>query len=249
MRKTTVLSYAVASLFCMCLPFNPAPVCSVAPIAAADGDSATDGHVSPTLRLIDFISRRNRVTGDRMVGEGKTVQASPGYDDERFAAPRHLPSDPDMENHNDVIEEAKWLAADGMVEDALLLLNGLILDNDNFMEAYLERAKLYLNKGMYDLAEKDFREAISCRASSVEAHYNLGIAYEKWAEKIEATGDGARAHEKFREAIREYKKAVWHDHGYAPAYYGLGCVCSRLGMRDDARLYFQKSLENANRDS
>ncbi len=184
-----------------------------------------------------------------MPGEGSPVPASPGYGDDRFAAPRQLPVDSAMETLDDAIEEAIELREEGRDEDALLFLNGLIADNDDFMQAYLERAKIYLSRGMYDLAARDFREAISCRASSVEAHYNLGITREKWAEKLEASGDGARAYEEFHEAILEYKRSIWYGPGYAPAYYGLGCAYSRMGMRDDARHYFQRAVENAEHDS
>jgi tetratricopeptide (TPR) repeat protein len=247
MRQSIILSYAVASLFCACLPFAPTPLHS-APRPLAEV-FAKNGHATRELRLIDFISRRKEAAEDPMPGQRSPLPAPPGYVNDRFAEPRCASIDSTVGIRDDAIEEARTLAAEGRDEDALLLLNGLILENDEFMAAYLERAKIYLHKGVYDLAVVDFREAISCRAGNVEAHYNLGIAYEKWAEKLEAAGGGPRAYEKFREAIGEYKKAVWYDPGYAPAYYGLGCACSRMGMRDDARHYFQKAIETSERDS
>lgn len=264
MRKTIVSNYAVTSLFCMCLPFDPTPLYSAPhPMTGEGGNAAAaakDEHAPPGLRLIDFISRRPGTDkGGRMPVEMPSVREGSSLGDseerdysswvDRFAAPRYAPVDSAVETRGDALEEAGDLRREGRDEDALLFLNGLIADDDESAEAYLERAKIYLSKGVYDLAERDCREAISCRESSVEAHYNLGIACEKRAERLEATGDGARAYEKFREAIVEYKRSIWYDRGYAPAYYGLGCACSRMGMRDDARHYFQKAIENAERDS
>lgn len=184
-----------------------------------------------------------------MPGESSPVPASPGYDSDRFASPRQLPDDSAVESRGDAIEEARELRQEGRDEDALLLLNYLIADDDNFMEAYLERAKAYLSRNAYDLAARDFREAISCRADNAEAHYNLGIAYEKWAEKLEASGEAARAGEAFQKAILEYKMSIWCDPAYAPGYYGLGCAYSRMGMREDARHYFQRAVESAEHGS
>jgi tetratricopeptide (TPR) repeat protein len=147
------------------------------------------------------------------------------------------------------LDEARALEAEGLDEEALSLVNSVLAGNEDFMEAYLERAKIHLNRNTYDLAARDYREAISCSASSVEAHYGLGLACEKWAERLEASGNSARAYEKFREAVLEYKKTLWYSHGHAPAYYGLGCAYSRLGMREDARYYFKRAIENAEHNS
>jgi len=228
---------------------------------------------SAELHLIDFFSRRpggatpsdtpprrggqrDPAGGQVSPGPGKTAEdlyrqgASSSARRDPRSARQQAPLGSARDLRQDAaLEEARALEAEGSHEEALLIVSSLIADNDEFMEAYLERAKMYLNRNRYDLAARDYREAISCSADNIEAHYGLGTTCEKWAERMEASGDAGRAFEKFREAIVEYKKALWQSRGYAPAYYGLGCAYSRLGMQEDARYYFKRAMDSAARGS
>lgn len=276
MCRSIVLRCAAAYLFCA-RPILDAsgPISAPSGMMVLYGGAATiaKNEAGPgELHLIDFFSRRperGRHSGTHPRGGGERDQIggqmSPGRagatenliqqgtssprQHDQCAAWQQAPLDSARETQDDALDEARALEAKGLDEEALLIVSSLIVDNDEFVEAYLERAKIYLNRNMFDLAARDYREAISCSASSVEAHYGLGITCEKWAERLEASGDSPRAYEKFREAILEYKKTLWYSRGYAPAYYGLGCAYSRLGMREDALYYFKRAMESAERGS
>jgi tetratricopeptide (TPR) repeat protein len=235
MRHYIVLGCAVAALSCTRLLSRADPTSPDLPAvrgAVVVGESKSG---PSELHMIDFFSRRPRA--------GAPSDASARMRQRATGGEAH--PDSARKQQDDALIEARALAADESEDEALLMLRGLIAENDEFMEAYLERAKIYLNKNMYEAAARDFREAISCDADNMEAHYELGITCEKWAEKLEASGDAARAFEKFREAIVEYKKTLWLSRGYPPAYYGLGCAYARLGMREDARYYFKRAIGSA----
>jgi len=275
MSHYIVLRCAVTCIFCSRPLLNLSHAAAVPPDVVVNGGAVTvakNEAGSEELHLIDFFSRRPGVTtpsdtrprqggqrdpagGQLSPGPGKTKGdlyrqgASSSARRDQCAARQQAPLDSARETQDTALEEAKALEAEGSHEEALLIVSSLIADNDEFMEAYLERAKIYLNRNMYDLAARDYREAISCSANNIEAHYGLGTICEKWAERLEASGDAGRASEKFREAIVEYKKALWQSRGYAPAYYGLGCAYSRLGMREDARYYFKRAMDSAARGS
>jgi hypothetical protein len=277
MYRSIVLRCAAAYLFCA-RPILDAsrPISAPSGMMVLYGGAATiaKNELDPDgLHLIDFFSRRPERgrpsdTRPQRGGKGDQVggQVSPGRagatenliqqgtssprQHDQCAARQQAPLDSARDlRQDDALDEARALEAKGLDEEALLIVSSLIVDNDEFVEAYLERAKIYLNRNMFDLAARDYREAISCSANSVEAHYGLGITCEKWAERLEASGDSPRAYEKFREAILEYKKTLWYSRGYAPAYYGLGCAYSRLGMREDALYYFKRAMESAKRGS
>ena len=147
------------------------------------------------------------------------------------------------------LQKAKELRAQGRDGEALMILEDALEYNPENAVAYLERAELFLSKKQYDYAANDYRAAIYHGETGGKVHYGLGTAYEKQAEKLESTGTKKDAMDKYRDAVAEYKEALWQDHDYALAYYSLGCVYSRMGMREDAIYYFKKTLRTASRGS
>ncbi|MCX6356636.1 MAG: tetratricopeptide repeat protein [Candidatus Aureabacteria bacterium] len=147
------------------------------------------------------------------------------------------------------LQEARTLAAGGKTEDALLLVSGLIDGNPEHPDAYLERAVIYLRQKQYDRAAEDYRRVISCRGSDMEAYYGLGTVCEQWAETLFSRGKEKEAYDRYRDAIAAYKEVLWRAPGYAPAFYSLGCVYSRLGKTQDAAYYFKKTVETADAES
>jgi len=143
-----------------------------------------------------------------------------------------------------VIRHIRSLIRSGRERRALRVLNGVIKDNPDYGEAYLERAGLYLDRRKYERAAADYRLALANGGDEMKAHYGLGATYEKWAEKLEAGKKSEEASRKYRDAIAEYKEVLWRKPGYAPAYYSLGCIYSRLGRSQEAGYYFKKTIQN-----
>lgn len=140
-------------------------------------------------------------------------------------------------------------AGDDRDAESLRALDRLIGSNPEYAEAYLERAKIYLRQKLYERAVEDYRKVLSCGGDEVEGHYGLGTVYGKWGEQLSSVKRADMASEKYRDAIAAYKEVLWRCPGYAPACYSLGCTYARLGQREDAAFYFQKTVEHAGRDS
>jgi len=128
-------------------------------------------------------------------------------------------------------------------------LDRLIAENRGSVAAYRERARLRLAQEMYALAADDYRRVIEMEGEEIDSLYGLGTACEKLAEKLDAAGKRDEASERFRDAAAAYKKVIWRDPRYAPAYYSLGCVYARMGMRADAVHYFRKARAIAGEDT
>lgn len=111
------------------------------------------------------------------------------------------------------------------------------------IRAQREAASALMEQGLYEKAVEEYRRILIFKKNDREARCSLGTVYEKWAEKFERERNFTEAWNKYRDAVVEYKKALWSDPSYSPAYYGLGCVYARMGMRDDAVHYFKKVLE------
>lgn len=118
----------------------------------------------------------------------------------------------------------------------LLLL--LIADIENTKEESADKRLLllsknlsgltYLSQNIYDKAQEQFNEIIKIDPGFYEAHYNLGISYEKIKD--------------IEQAITNFKKTIELKSDYAPAYYHLGILNLILKNKKEAIANLEKVL-------
>ncbi|MBI4549310.1 MAG: M48 family metalloprotease [Candidatus Omnitrophica bacterium] len=122
----------------------------------------------------------------------------------------------------------------------------------------LENAKLNLDLGRFYHALDDVAKLLRQNPEDPAAYYvraeiyrNLPANWEKVREEVseerwkrlEALGQAGRA-ERWREkALRDYRKSLQLEPGYAPPYRGLGVLFLELENFPEAKRYFNKYLE------
>jgi len=90
--------------------------------------------------------------------------------------------------------------------------------------------ELYLGKGFYQQALNNFKKAANIKSLQRTFYVNaLGEAYFK-------AGELDNAEEQFADVLAT-------NPNYAQTHYMLGLVCEREGRKDDAKEYFQKSVD------
>jgi choline-sulfatase len=87
----------------------------------------------------------------------------------------------------------------------------------------------YLEKKMFEPAEREIRTSLEMRPQMPDAHYNLGLLYEE-------KGDLRRAAEEYREEISIHPAAH-------PAYFNLALLCAETGDRQGEVENLKKAVE------
>ncbi len=85
---------------------------------------------------------------------------------------------------------------------------------------YLNRGLAYFQLDMYDLAEKDFRKALSMTPDSAAVHFNLGTLYLQ-------RGDEEKA-------LEHLNRAIQLDPNFPAAYFNRAMALAHLGRREEA---------------
>jgi len=87
-----------------------------------------------------------------------------------------------------LLVEAEKLKTSGQFNEAIKMLQQIIVSEHNFAEAYEELADNYLSLREINRAEKALNQALHLNADSPNAHYLLGFLYsveQKWIKSVE----------------------------------------------------------------
>lgn len=101
--------------------------------------------------------------------------------------------------------------------------------------ALLERGVRAFELGRYDDAIGYFRAAVRKEPRAAVAHNMLGMAYRYRASALDTEGDGQRA-------IEEFRTAVKLDSRYVPALVNLGVSLYEADQRDEAAQVLTRAL-------
>lgn len=88
----------------------------------------------------------------------------------------------------------------------------------------------YFNQRQYDLAEREFKEALRYKPESPEAHMNLGVGY-----YIKGRND---------DAIQQYREALHYRPSYSEAHYNLGLAYLKNRNLKGAIEEFEQALQS-----
>jgi tetratricopeptide (TPR) repeat protein len=100
---------------------------------------------------------------------------------------------------------------------------------ENYARTCDMRGSFYTNARKYDLALKDYNEALRIKPGFAQAYYNRGVLYEQKKDDIAA--------------LRDYSSAIKIQPGFAEAYYNRGVVEYRQQKKEDGCNDFRKSAE------
>ena len=120
-------------------------------------------------------------------------------------------------------------------QDALKLLDKAIAINDSCATAYGSRGVIYLNLAKIDLAQKDFKKAISYinqnEIDGATIYFNMGQLFLNYLNNSDS------ATKYFEQAIKLSPQSPNNDF----IYMNLGCIRHRSGDLDNALINFQKA--------
>ena len=130
----------------------------------------------------------------------------------------------------DYYNRAMIYEANKEYQNAVDELTKAINENENYADAYFERAymyQVYLNQK--ELALTDYNKAIKLMPKFPEAYNNRGILYYEYGEKGKALDD--------------YNKSIELKPDYADAYGSRGVLYDDLGEKDKALADYNKAIE------
>lgn len=117
-------------------------------------------------------------------------------------------------------------------------INTAIEKNNYYGEAYYDRGSVYYNKGKFDLARADFKEAVrlfEMREKTKENVQLLSTSYFSLAGTFHETG-------KYEEAKANYLKTLQFDSANGYAYWNLAKITSDIDKKiEEASMLYQKA--------
>ena len=131
--------------------------------------------------------------------------------------------------------------------NAIEELRAKVEENGNDVDLLNEFGIALAEECCYEEAAKQFEKAVELTPQRADSHYNLGVLFGKFLlDDISANEmweDHTDEEAYFAKASSSYKEAFRLDPKMTAAINNLGRLCDAMGMHDEARRYFEKSLE------
>lgn len=122
---------------------------------------------------------------------------------------------------------AAWIRR--QLYDKVIDLYGLLPADTQNTAALNNLGVALREKGDYEAATEEFKQALAINDNLAHVHYNLGVTLKLKHE------DGA--------AIDEFRRAIKLDRGFAAAYYNLGLALADAGREDDAIAAYRRAAD------
>ncbi len=105
---------------------------------------------------------------------------------------------------------------------------------------YNVRGLVFVAKGFHNSGMREFRKGIAKQSANSRLHRNLALAYMR---KVQAKTFGNKSDKWYKEALKEFQKAIKINPKYGEAYVGLGDAYFALGMNDSGIAQYIKFVE------
>jgi TonB family protein len=106
---------------------------------------------------------------------------------------------------------------------------------DDFAQS-MHGANDFIRQGEYENAIREYEQALRCKKHSIAAQSWLGIAYERWGDRLFKDGDSDRAIDAYRKALTAVPTdAFWHEQ--------LGIALEKKGDDEAAMKEFRSATE------
>ena len=125
-------------------------------------------------------------------------------------------------------DEVMKCYSSGQTDEALLGIEDLIRDYPNDPLLFNVQGACYSEIGLNDSAISSFNKAIIIKSDYAEAHFNLGVAYQKLLD--------------FNNAIKSYQTAISINHAYPTAHNNLGLIFLNLKQLENASKSFEWAI-------
>lgn len=99
-----------------------------------------------------------------------------------------------------------------------------------------------VSRGKLEEAIWLFQAAVLLDSNRIEAHFNLGLAYNQLGLLLDQKDSKPEAESCFRQAVQYLENAVELDSKFSLAYYNLGFVYKHLGLQDESDRYMEKGI-------
>lgn len=132
-------------------------------------------------------------------------------------------------NPQERVDEARTLADEGRIEDAIAQLAAAIRDNPKLTAAYVMLAELQRESGNYRAAEESYRRAVELEPRNFDALYNHALTLQLL--------------DRTPEAIRQYLRALAVRPDDLLANLNLATAYLQLGEANQALPYAQRAAE------
>ena len=219
-----------------------------------------------SLKIERYLSRANKLSKKGELEKAKEIYASIlKISPENKIAKKQLLS---LEHNqaskpgNAQLEEAMRLYKSGQLNEALNAVNELIKNHPSEPILFNIRGACYSVLGPTDHAIEDFKKAISINKGYAEAHYNLGVVFQKidqndnaydcYENALKLNHAYPQAHNnigmislKKRElnsAVKSFEWAVAYNPNYVEAHNNLGAVFQELMLYKKAKEQYEKAL-------
>lgn len=118
---------------------------------------------------------------------------------------------------------------------------------DNFLsviDSYNKLGRLYLKAERYDDAILSYNKAIdNSKKPDSSLYYNLGNAYQEFADFYKNKGEINKFNDKYKNAIKNYKHAIANGYDKPEIYYNLGSALKELKIFDEAIQNFNLAIK------
>lgn len=120
-------------------------------------------------------------------------------------------------------------------------------ENDNDVDLRIEFGIALAEECCYEEAAKQFEKAVELTPQRADGHYNLGVLFGKFLLDDIAANEMWEDHTDeeayFAKASSSYKEAFRLDPTMTAALNNLARLSDAMGMHDEARRYFEESLQ------
>ena len=129
------------------------------------------------------------------------------------------------------LEYAAAHIRDKNIGDAQTMINKAKKINDEDARVFLTSGDMYFAQGIYELAKKDYLEALKYDISNIEARSNLATSY-YWLANREADAD--LRNEYFALCLKEWQNITKYDPNYAKSFFEQGKILFWANRPKDA---------------
>lgn len=160
------------------------------------------------------------------------------------------------------LDQVMKLYSSGLIQESLDAVNTIIKEHPNEPTLFNISGACYSAIGPMEFAIKDFQKAINLKPDYAEAHYNLGVVFQKIAKLDDAFSSYEKAltinhaypqahnnqgmiNLKRREldlAVKSFEWAVAYNPNYVEAHNNLGAVFQELMMYEKAKEQYEKAI-------
>ena len=146
------------------------------------------------------------------------------------------------DNINNIIEKGMIYVRKDDLQNASLEFNKAKAMNDKLPAVYVAQGDLYFKKGIYEMARKNYEDALSLDPSLIQARINLAESYSALANSTPSS-EQALIDEYFNKSLKEWNTISREDPKNARAFLRQGKIYYQASRYGDAAKGFDRYIK------